>query len=281
MKNKISTVVFIVMQIFLVAYMIMLFTVPLRTSDINFGRIYTVETKEKADNILNAIRKNNIQELEHNFDANIENVETGLAQLNDFFIQNNLIEAQLVDVSFESFTSIVGDQESFRRTNFVYDISLERGYGILYIDIVETIDRIEIITLRIDLLENPMAERHRFYGMPMNSTRVFFLLFSFALMLFIMYTEFDYYKRIKNRKIWFQIIMPISAIAFSMNWNTLAINVSALTFNITPISLFSPGIMGEWRFTLYIPIIAVLYWVVFRKRIIDKERNNLQSEHIT
>jgi len=280
MKNKISTVVFIVMEIFLVAYMIMLFTAPLRTFNINFGRIYTVESKEKADNILSVIRENNMQALEPHFATNIENIEIGLARLNDFFTQNSLIYEQLVDVSFESFSSIIGEQESFRRTNFVYAITLEQGYGILYIDIAETNDRIEIITLRIDPLENPMGERHRFYGMPMNSTRVFFLLFSFALMLFIMYTEFDYYKRIKNRRIWLQIIMPISVIAFSINWNTLLLNISALTFNITPISLFSPGIMGEWTFTIHLPIVAILYWVVFRKKIMTKERNNLKSEHV-
>jgi hypothetical protein len=242
--------------------------------------MYSIDTKEKVENILIAIMENNIKILENDFVDNIENIETGLTQLDDFFINNNLLNAQLVDCSFETFTSIVGNEPSSRVTKFVYNIVLENGPGVLYIDIVEENEIMKIRTLRVNQLEKSMEESHNFYGMQMNSTRIFLLIFTVALILFIMYTEFDYFRISKNRKIWLQILMPISGLAFSINWNTLILNISVLHINITPVSLFSPGIMGEWRLTFFIPIIAILYWTIFRKKAIHKEKNILDGEHV-
>lgn len=256
----------------------MVFIVPLinRNANINFEKFYDTATKDKVNGILHSIKENNIIGLIGNFDKSTVNIETRLVELDNYFLQNNLKDEKLVNCSFEIFNSITADESPSKITKFVYSVVLEEGYGILYIDIAETNGTMRIQTLRLSQLEKPMDEYNKFYGQQMNSTRIFLLITILAVIILVMYTEYDYYKLTPNRKVWIQLLLPVSAIAFSINWNLLTLDISVINVSITPVSLFSSGVMGEWKITFYVPVILILYWVILRK----KQRNNSKSEYV-
>jgi hypothetical protein len=277
MKSKISVIVFILMEIILGVYLVMLFITPVMKPRLDFSRLYDTASKNVVDNIIQSIKDHNVKGLTDDIESGVENIEYGLTQLDEYFTQNNLLNEQLVDCSFQTIKTLIGDGSSTKITTFKYAVTLEKGYGVITIELAESDNIIKIRALKLDQLDKPPEEYHTFYGQPINTTRIVLFLIMIGLILFVMYTEYDYYKTASKHKIWLQILLPISAIAFSINWNSLMLSVSILTVNITPVSIFSPGIMGEWKISFYLPIMTMLYWIIFRKK--ERIKENVNSEN--
>ena len=279
MKNLVSKILFVAMEVFLISWLVLLFVTPTRNvniDSINFEKLFDAEKKEKIDKIFYSIRNNNLSVLVDDFSPEIENIEAGLEQIDRFFLNNNLKDEKLIHIFVSAFNSITGDRESWRKSQFIYSVTLEQGYGIINIDILETGGITKILTFNVNQLEKPIEEHNRFYEQPMNFIRIFLLLMVLAVFIFLMYTVYDCYKLKSNKKILFQIFLPISALAFTFNWSSISLNISLLSFSITPVTLIRAGIMEDWRLTFYLPILAIIYWVKFRK----KQKALTEPEHV-
>ena len=202
-----------------------------------------------------------------------ENVEKGLKILNDYFTNNKVVSIKLVNCSYtvKSYKKIYPDDTGNsgdiknKTTLFNYSVKFEQNFGVLYIEISEADDTLKINTIKITQTEKPVGETYNFYGHNIFGFRLFLLLLVILLNGFVMYSEYDYLKKAARPKIWLQIAMVISVISIDVNWTSMLTDIKLLQVSLFPVS-YRFGIATDSHLIYYLPVMAILYWAVFRKR---------------
>lgn len=280
MKRKKSTViVFFVIEILLFVTIVMVFAVPLMNLNINFEKFYDEKTKNYVDGILQTVINGDVISLNDEFIKKSEEVEDGFKMLDQYFANNGIESVKLIDCSFETFLT---NNEKTKTTFFTYDVKLKNGFGILNIETYEINDTIKLNRFYLNPMEKSASETHNFYGYEIPGARLCLLILIVLLNVFVMYTEYDYFKNSAEPKVWMQIVMMLSIIAIGVNWTTLTPKVQLLSVSLFPVAASSPGIAGEWSVTYFLPVMAILYWTVLRKKEIlrKKESDAQDAEHI-
>jgi len=279
-RKKSSLIALLIIQVFLLGFAIFVFLVPLANRNVNFERLYNEETGIFVNNILNAINNNNLISMVTKFVEMNTDIEEGLKALDLFFENNNIESIKLINCSFNIFSS---NNIRTRTTSFIYEIKFEHGFGKLSIDVIEENNSLNIKSIWLNSLDRPTEETSDFYGQTLFGTRINLLIFIIILFGFIMYTQYDYYKNTLDPKIWMQIVMLITVFSININWTSLVLDIKLLSISIFPISIFSSGIAGDWQLTYHLPIMAILYWIIFRKKEIIKKiefQKSLTPEHV-
>lgn len=270
MKKKKNLIAFIVMEILLLLFLVMIFVTPLMNRNLSFKTFYNNKEKELVDIIIESINKKQVSSLEDKF-IEVENLTEGLSQLDQFFELNHIDVIKLANCNFKTFTS---KGEKTKNTLFEYSLKFSNNkFGLLVIEINTINSNLKIRTIRIQPLEKSIEEINSFYGEKIDFVRIFILLISVIIILSIIYTEYDYYIRVKNNKLWLQLLLPVSILGININWNTLAADLELFTIKFFPISSFSSGNIGVWKYTISFPILVILYWLSFRKKYIKNEKN--------
>ncbi len=263
MNKKKNLIVLIVMEIIILLFPFILFIVPLIKINIDFSKIYTKEEKAITDTIIDSIQKNKIPELEDKF-IPVKDLNKSLSMLNTYFNDNKIEHIKLVNCNFNSFHSV---NKKIRAVQFQYSVKFsESKFGLLLIELYTENKMIKIHMLRIIQLEKSIEELNSFYGDKIDIVRVFIIALSIMLMVFLAYSEFDYYKTSKEPKIWLQIVMPVSFFTISINWNSLETAFKAASVNFMPISSFRSGLAGVWEYHISIPVFLLVYWLILRKK---------------
>lgn len=277
--KKLSLIVFFIIQLSTLAWTIGIFVLPLMNLNSKPEKYYDEKTGIYADTIIQAINSNNLTLLKKEFIDKNENLENSLKSFGVYLAHNKIESIELVDCSYTKtkYTSLISDKnnKSAKLTLFTYSVKFEQGFfGLLYLETVEENNTLKLRTLKINPIEKSIEEMHNFYGYDMFGSRLYLLLLVLLLNGFIMYTEYDYIKKAAKPKIWMQIAMIISILSIDINWTSLMLNIQLLKISIFPASIFSYGRAGDWHLTYYLPIIAILYWIVFRKEILQEKDNN-------
>ncbi len=221
-------------------------------------------TKKKlSENIIDCIKRNKIIELEDKF-VPLKDLNKGLTQFSDFFAKNKIENIKLINCQFNSF---IGMNKTKRTVSFQYSVKFnEFKFGLLIIELYTENKLLKIKTLNIIPLEKPIEKLNSFYGDKIDIVRVFIITISILLMLFLLYTEFHYYRNMTKPKIWLQVLMPLSFFIITINWNSLAITFKVFSVNLMPLSSFSSGIAGVWKYSVSIPVFLFIYWFILRKK---------------
>lgn len=268
MKKKRNFITFIIIEVFLVSFLILVFITPLMNRNLSFKSFYNKNEKELTDLILEKINDNQVIKLEDRF-IELENLREGLNQLDNYLKENDITEIKLVNCNSKSFIS---KDKKTRNTYFQYSIKfLDAKFGLLNIELYTVNSDIKIGTIRLQPLVKSIEELNSFYGSKIDLVRIIILLVGTAIVVLIIYTEYDYFKNVRNNKIWLQILLPISFLGIEFNWNTLETNIELFTIQLFPISSFSPGNAGVWQYTISFPIVLLFYWIKLRKKYINNE----------
>ncbi len=265
MNKKKNLVVMIIMQIAILLYTIMIFTVPLMKRSVNFAKFYNEQEKSYVDNILSSVSNCKLMELEDQF-IPTKDLDKGLLKVNNFFESNKIENSKMVACRFNSFIS---SKKKSRTVRFEYELKMKSGkFFLLAIELYTENNKMKIKALNVAAIPKSLKEINSFYGDKIDIARIFILLISVLLMLFIAYSEYDYYKTIQKPKILIQILMPLSIGQIVINWNSLAISFTPIAINIMPLSSFSSGLVGVWKYMISILIVLIIYWFSIRRKAI-------------
>jgi hypothetical protein len=261
-KKKIQFTVFVIMEVLILGYLLALFLMPLKTIDFDAGKIIDKPAKEFADSVIKALKDKKLASMSGDFED--PNAINSLKTIDTYFGQNNLTGDKLINYSYTRFRLFTGDKKEVKVTQLQYSITFEKGYGLLVLDIAEQDSRLKIRGLKINPTEGPVEKMGSFYSQPMNAPRI--LLVVLALLLFgvLLFSEFDYYRIAEKPMVWLQILMPASVIAFRVDWSSLVLSIAPIMVSIMPAA--STGVLTGWTFSLYVPVMLILYWTVFRRK---------------
>jgi len=262
MSKKTPMIIFIIMELFIAGFGIALFITP--TIQIDLEKAGTAQTKEYARNVVSAVKSNSIGSLIDDFTEKAEKIQVGLYQLFSYLEKNGVIDERLIGYYELKVFGEKSQKDVF--SQFAYSVTLQNGYGVLLLELEKKEAGLKIRTLRLISTDKSAEEINKFYGHQIDTTRVILLSLIVVLLVFTMYSEYDYYKIAQKPKIWIQLLMPFSIIAFSLNWNSFDLNIAPLTFSLIPISTANQDILAGWNLTFYLPIMLILYWLVLRKR---------------
>ncbi|MDR3346681.1 MAG: hypothetical protein LBS73_05865 [Campylobacteraceae bacterium] len=266
MSRKTPMIIFIIMELFIAGFGIALFITP--TIQIDLEKAGNTQTKEYARNVVSAVKSNSIGSLIDDFTEKAEKIQGGLYQLFSYLEGNGVIDERLIGYYKKmNYLKVFGEKsQKDVFSQFVYSVTLQNGYGVLLLELEEKEAGLKIRTLRLISTDKSAEEINKFYGQQIDTTRVILLSLIVVLLVFTMYSEYDYYKIARKPKIWIQLLMPFSIIAFSLNWNSFDLNIAPLTFSLIPISTVNQDVLAGWNLTFYLPIMLILYWLVLRKR---------------
>lgn len=262
MRRKKNIVIFIIMEVLLLSLLLGIFLLPLTKRNQEFTLFYNDNESQLVNKILKSVNNSSVHTLEDNF-IPIENLAKGLIQLDNYFIENKIVNYKIVDCRFK--TSIKNDIKE-RNVTFQYSIELDKDrFGVLNIELYTRNNDLKIKMIRFLPLKESIEVTNSFYG-KLNLTRILILIFSVCLILLVAYSEYDYFKKAKKMKIWVQLLLPLSLIGVNIDWNSLIMTLNIASISMFPVSTFSSGNTGVWEFGIKIPVMIIIYWTIIRKK---------------
>ncbi len=234
-----------------------------------FKKIYTEETKVVVDEITDCLIQNDMNKIIRYFPENNENVEEGLNQIKEYLSSNPIEEIELVNVNKTKLTSTSGN-----RVNELYQFQTKHKekFEVLTIQTTAINNDIELRNLNINPMENDLIETNSFFKEEMGLQRISLIVTGLLLNIFVLVTVYHYFIKCNNPKLLRIILLSISIIFVSFNWNTMNKTYNLISFSLNPFSIFRSGNVGIWQLKLYTPLFSVLYWVTWKDKFINSER---------
>jgi len=241
------------------------------------------ETEAYVNTIFDRIQNKDWEEIRKSFATVPEENDKGLAQAREFFQNKEIIERKLVDYKARSSSTIVTtdkEKHDLKTVELLYAVSFSGEPGLLLVIISATDKIISLHTLNMSLLPKPymelLKENAGIFSGKYIAVSVLMILFT----LFLIFTEYDYYKIAKPPKTWLQILLSTSVFfeyAASSKGFQIGKGIEIISF---PLRLNGVKSLSWQGYRISIPLLLIFYWVYYRRRTKKKQKEATVDEKV-
>jgi len=243
----------------------MLFAANKLNANMSFKSIYSEEAYAAAKKSIDLINKGDFDNALLLFNPEIKNMETGLEQLINYVINNRITEYNLIDARKNI---IHQNNQKIIKEQFEFETKHAQNFGIVSIIVISKQDSVVIQNFNVRSIEKPLKEINKFFKPTMGQTRSMLLLFFVFNIVFTIYTLCHYFLNANLPKVRYLLLLSISIISINIDWNSLVLTINPLSAAFNPSQVSRSGNIGVWHMKLYLPLFSILYWLIFKEKIL-------------